>query len=748
VRVMDFGLVRAEQREPGDGARSQAPRGTSASKLNLELTSAGTVMGTPAFMAPEQFLAEPVDERTDLFSLCATMWVALYGQRAFPGTSFHQLQLAITMGQRRAPPRSSVPNWLRRVLERGLEREPARRHASVRALLEALEADPTPRRRVLVGALGVAAGAALWAALAQLQQRRARASCAADGQRIAELWNADARAALRGHMEGSGTHNAEETFTRLAPALDTWTAAWSETRAQLCVAVKVERTLDAELGARALDCSESQRAEFAALYEVLATGERATAVEAVAAATRLPRSSRCADPERLRLLTLPAPEQREAAWALRERLLRAQARGLVRDDKQALALAEEVLVEADALGWSRLITDAELEICNALTNLGRFDEAEEHGLRGLHLALSTGLDGLAVDAAVKLGFVAHERVEFKRGLAWMATAAALVARSGDSPHETRMLDVNGLLLTDVGKLDEARRAYERGLELKRETLGEDSLELASPLNNLARVEFISGDLDKGLALTERAQEIYERALGPNHPRLAITLYNRGAAYARRHDYATARPLLERGVSIYERAYGPESPKLASSLSLLGFVLVRLGEVESGLALGDRALAIQRQSFGAEHPKYARALANRGTMLLNLERLEEARALHQEALAILERNDSRSDPVASSHSNLGEIALKLGRPDEAAAHLERAIELREALGSEPRLLAVSRFQLARALESRDPERALASAERAQEVLAGSDISEAKELEKWLAGHKKPQTRKSKQRRRGR
>src|SRR5262249_49455327 len=61
VKIMDFGLAR--------GAQSSA-----------HLTQAGMIIGTPAYMAPEQARAEPVDERADLFSLGCTLYVACTGK--------------------------------------------------------------------------------------------------------------------------------------------------------------------------------------------------------------------------------------------------------------------------------------------------------------------------------------------------------------------------------------------------------------------------------------------------------------------------------------------------------------------------------------------------------------------------------------------------------------------------------------------------------------------------------------------
>jgi tRNA A-37 threonylcarbamoyl transferase component Bud32 len=181
ARVADFGLVHAREATP-DGA-ADAARGSQA------LTWAGAVMGTPAYMAPEQLRGEPTDARTDVFSFCLALWEALYGARPFAGATMEERQQAIERGLPDDPPRSSARDrWLRPLLRRGLAAEPARRWPGMRPLLAALARDPElersrRRRRVLVtiavlvmgGAL-VFGGSALWSSVQTRARERAATS--------------------------------------------------------------------------------------------------------------------------------------------------------------------------------------------------------------------------------------------------------------------------------------------------------------------------------------------------------------------------------------------------------------------------------------------------------------------------------------------------------------------------------------------------------------------------------------------
>ncbi|MCY1013657.1 serine/threonine-protein kinase [Nannocystis pusilla] len=170
VKVLDFGLARAALVEPSAIEPSSG-------LLGAPLTRTGALMGTPAYMAPEQFAGEPASEASDQYSFAVSLYQALYAQLPFAADSLAELMAAQAGAVRPPPADNEVPGWVLRVVVRGLARAPADRHASMAALCDALERDPAARRRntALALAFGATLGAGGWG-LAQLDERVRRAA--------------------------------------------------------------------------------------------------------------------------------------------------------------------------------------------------------------------------------------------------------------------------------------------------------------------------------------------------------------------------------------------------------------------------------------------------------------------------------------------------------------------------------------------------------------------------------------------
>jgi eukaryotic-like serine/threonine-protein kinase len=201
-RVVDFGLAReAAEAHPPDSAVAAARAAAHTSGNHLEtLTRRGAIMGTPAYMAPEQIVGEATDARTDQFSFCVALYEALYGARPFVGETLIGLLHNVSEGHLQPPPADrDVPAWIRRALLRGLKADPAERWPSMAPLIAALMDDPVARqrRRLLVGG-GVALVLASVVALVQVAHHRRRTFEQEVGRHLSEA----ARAVENGRARG------------------------------------------------------------------------------------------------------------------------------------------------------------------------------------------------------------------------------------------------------------------------------------------------------------------------------------------------------------------------------------------------------------------------------------------------------------------------------------------------------------------------------------------------------------------
>src|SRR5688500_967720 len=149
VKVLDFGLAKAiaAAAEP-DAAIDPAHSPT----VTVKGTKGNVILGTAAYMSPEQARGKPIDKRTDIWAFGCVLYEMLTGTRAFYGETTSDVIAAIIERQpdlSKLPP--AVPPHVLRVIERCLEKDPKRRArdiADVRVELDAVREAATPSRQL------------------------------------------------------------------------------------------------------------------------------------------------------------------------------------------------------------------------------------------------------------------------------------------------------------------------------------------------------------------------------------------------------------------------------------------------------------------------------------------------------------------------------------------------------------------------------------------------------------------------
>jgi len=144
VKVLDFGLAKALADDPAASIASNSP--TLAASA---LTRGAVLLGTAAYMSPEQARGKPVDKRSDIFAFGAVLYEMLTGKQAFGGeTISDSLAAILTKEPDRAPLPAATPGNLRALLDRCLEKDPKLRLRDIgeaRIILEAGEPQITTK---------------------------------------------------------------------------------------------------------------------------------------------------------------------------------------------------------------------------------------------------------------------------------------------------------------------------------------------------------------------------------------------------------------------------------------------------------------------------------------------------------------------------------------------------------------------------------------------------------------------------
>jgi tetratricopeptide (TPR) repeat protein len=782
VRVLDFGLARPEEE---DEREQRVPRSGASSSGSG--TQADVMVGTPPYMAPEQYRRERANELTDQYSFCISMFEVLYGARPYKGRRYKQLKTAVLAGEVVVPDGAAVPARIARVIRRGMSPDVGDRYPSMRALLDDLYRAPAvTRRRVLAGA-GVAALAALAiAGLARGGSASAAERCEALRGELDGVWNAAVSNKMKLAFTGTQRPYAEHAAATTTAALDDYRQQWSAMRVEACRATHVRGVQSDELLDLRMTCLDQRRDALGALVSLLVDAPESDVVErSVDAAGALPEIAHCADADALRAGYQPpkdAAERRRVA-AIRRELSHVEA--LLSIGRYTAAVPPAVAAEqhSQQLVYPPLAAEAVALLAHVQDAAGNLEEAELAYDRALRAAAATNNRSLLSTVWLRYAdFVGTSLERYDGGLAYAKAAEISLATSGARPRQQAwLLSLVGSIQESKGELEKARATLESALVLQEKTAGVDSTDVGATLDRLATTLKMLGEYGAARAHQQRAIEIFAQRLGPDHPKVAALIYNLGltelasgnctkalehyahsqrlleASLGAHHpnlavvlsesancmrqkgDYDRAMKTQQRALAIRERAYGPDHLSLAFSLQYLGDLLVSMKRYDEARPHLERALSIRESALDAKHPQVGESVAAIGELLWAQDRPAEARPYYERTRDIYEVAYGKRHPFyAVMLLNLGDIDLELGQPARAVPNLENAvIALRASESAGPRV-ADAEFVLARALwkSRQDRKRAREIARRARAAFAevGDDhASQVATIDAWLKSH---------------
>ncbi len=636
VQVMDWGLAK-------ELGTAESPSATIADTDDPELrTQSGTVMGTPAYMAPEQARGEidRIDRRADVFALGAMLCQILTRRPPYSGRSSQELLLKAARADL-----GETPESLRRC---GADAE------LVDLALGCLAANPEDR---LADAATVARLVADYRAAVDARLRRAETERAQSETRLIEqrkrrrVWIGLAAVLLVGVI----------TSTVLAILSDH--AADAERSAKRSAEkrlAQVEKANDI-LGSifENLDPKEIARAERplqAILLDKLDRAVEQLEGEAIGDPLIVAAMQRKFG---LSLLGLGAPGK---AIMLFEKARTTYRATLGPDHPDTLTSMNDLASgyrDAGKLDLALPLFEETLKLRKA-----KLGPNHPHTLRSMGNLASGYRDAGKLDLALPL----HEE-----------TLNLMKAKLGPD-HPDTLTSMNNLAAgyKAAGKLDLALPLLEQTLKLTKAKRGPDHPDTHTSMNNLAAGYWDAGKLDLALPLLEHTLKLKRAKLGPDHPDTLSSMGNLAWGYLEAGKLDLALPLLEETLKLRRAKLGPDHPDTLNSMGNLAWGYQEPGKLDLALPLCEETLKLKKAKLGPDHPDTLTTMSNLAAGYKAAGKLDLALPLFEETLKL---RKARLGPdhldTLTSMNNLAAGYWAAGKLDLALPLLEHTLKLRKA-----------------------------------------------------------------------
>lgn len=715
VRVTDFGLARLGRRPEAAGAVAPATI-AEGSALMTPLTVDGAVMGTPAYMAPEQLFGGPVDHRADQWAFCVALWEALHGARPFRGQNMVDLAIAIKEGRPTKPEASdaqrphtrptTVPRWLERVLLRGLSAKSEERFGSMAEILAQLERDRGRALR-LAGLAGLIVAVAMASWVVARQKEEAEDPCALAGQAMDEAWNPDVESELRAAFESTGLPYAARAADEARDKIDGFADAWRQEDRKACAREpNAEGTDSSEVSVRVDACLGHYRRVLLEKRKLLLSGDPNVVEKVTNVLATLPEVPPCDLDSLADAPRPPAEADRPRIDGLRGDLVRARDLTEIGERREAAAVVADVLSQSRTIEYPLLRGEALLAAARLAYLDGHVEQSvSEYGSAFVHLGESRDLDG-AIESATGLAKILSAHGGNRpRAEDWVTVVDALTGRKDPlaRDREATRSRLTGLAAMHESPSD-AARDLRGAYEVLRATRDPEDDELAQVATELTVALSNLGEHAAAIPLLREVAESRRGRYGPSHPRYAVALWSLGRGQDETGDSPAAEASYREALQILTQPGRDPDPNVAMVEADLGALIFLRDPCRPSEALKiyEHALEIARQrpELRGELAQILRLL---GVASARVDR-EKARRYLRESVALAR---AAGNPVGEllSLQYLAELDAEAGDQRQAKANIERAQELALRFGSPFHLVSVKSAAMEIWLRQRDVERAL-------------------------------------------
>jgi tetratricopeptide (TPR) repeat protein len=649
VKVLDFGLARAESDQSTDTQTGETPKSAAGAATPVaassSLTQLGTVMGTPWYMSPEQARGEVVTAASDMYSLGLVLQKLFTGEDPYEDLERTEIIHFARWGETREV--RGLGSRLTHLIQRLKSFSPQDRPSALEVAERLRFIRDTPRRRLLRAAAAAVviclAGAAVVSTLGLRQTRRA----------LAEAERARSQAAAVSRF-------LEDTLSSADPQ-------------KQGIDVKVVEVL--ERAASKVDEQFADHApERAAVHLTLARtysalGQYAIAYEHASESVTVRRALLGADhPDSLESMDLESVVLRQ----------------LGRYD-EAEALSRDVLE-----GRREVQGPDHQDTAGAMSNLAtvlqyqaRFDEAEGLLRRALEIR-RTELGDEHDRTLITLNSLGNL---FSRSGRWAEAETVFSElletrrRVSGASHPLTLLALanRAACLTRLGRLEEAEADQREAIELRREVLGDDHPDTLLAMNGLATTLRRQNRHDEAEALLREVLDRRLEVLGEDHPRTPMTMTALAVVLMEQQRLDEAEALYRRALAIERRTLGDSHKQPLGTAANLANLLTKRGRLDDAEALYrqivDRAVAL----LGDDHPETLEYIGNLGIVLENKGQLDEAERLTRQVFDTMRRTLGPDDPKTLFwQTSLAQFLQAHGGETEAEPLLREVLERRRRL----------------------------------------------------------------------